>query len=80
MVPGYDDTCSAAVLNEFSSAAFRFGHSLIRPKLFRMGVNFGERNPHIQLRNSFFNSDMLFDVRYKPGGECERTNGERERE
>ncbi|XP_043188890.1 peroxidasin homolog pxn-1-like [Amphibalanus amphitrite] len=59
---GYDDTCSAAVLNEFSSAAFRFGHSLIRPKLFRMGVNFGERNPHIQLRNSFFNSDMLFDV------------------
>ncbi|XP_037074559.1 eosinophil peroxidase-like [Pollicipes pollicipes] len=59
---GYDSTCSAAVLNEFSTAAFRFGHSLIRPQLRRMDVNFGEKNPHIQLRGSFFNSDMLFDA------------------
>lgn len=61
-VLGYDETCSAAVLNEFSSAAFRFGHSLIRPNIFRMDQRFGDRNPHIRLRDSFFNSDMLFDV------------------
>ncbi|CAH1398172.1 unnamed protein product [Nezara viridula] len=28
---GYDPTCDATVVNEFSSGAFRFGHSLLRP-------------------------------------------------
>ncbi|KAF0289714.1 Peroxidasin [Amphibalanus amphitrite] len=58
---GYDSSCSAAVLTEFSSAAFRFGHSLIRPDLKRMDVNFGQKQPDVPLRGNFFNSDVMFD-------------------
>merc|ERR550534_2891652 len=32
----YDPKCSAAILTEFSSAAYRFGHSMIKPELVLM--------------------------------------------
>jgi len=59
---GYDSNCPANVYNEFSTAAFRFGHSLIRPQLARMDNKYNGMSPHIKLRDAFFDSDML----YKP--------------
>ena len=60
----YDPTCSATAFNEFAAAAFRFGHSLIRPQLPRMDTRYNGMAPHIPLRDGFFNSDMLYKVRY----------------
>jgi len=58
----YDPHCAANGINEFAAAAFRFGHSLIRPHLARMDQRYSGMSPHIPLRDGFFNSDMLYKV------------------
>ncbi|XP_046470600.1 uncharacterized protein [Neodiprion pinetum] len=57
----YSPTCNPSVLNEFAAAAFRIGHSLLRPHLPRMDSNFQNIDPPILLRDGFFNPDMLYD-------------------
>ncbi|CAG0923981.1 unnamed protein product, partial [Notodromas monacha] len=60
---GYDKKCNPTILNEFATAAFRFGHSLLRPDLKRMNKQFMEVEPSLLLRDIFFNPDAL----YEPG-------------
>ncbi|KAK2581110.1 hypothetical protein KPH14_007930 [Odynerus spinipes] len=56
----YSPTCNPSVLNEFATAAFRIGHSLLRPHLPRMDRNYQNIDPPILLRDGFFNPDMLY--------------------
>ena len=58
---GYDANCNAGIFNEFASAAYRFGHSLVRPFYPRIDANFQEKQ-NIPLRNGFFNSEMLMEI------------------
>ena len=57
---GYDANCNAGIFNEFSTAAYRFGHSLVRPFFPRIDASFAEKQP-ILLRTGFFNSEMLME-------------------
>ena len=45
MFVGYDEKCNPTVLNEFATAAFRFGHSLLKPTFKRMDGKFSEKGP-----------------------------------
>lgn len=60
----YDATCSGTIFNEFAAAAFRFGHSLLRPAFERLGRTFRPANDSIKLRSSFFNSDMIYGGKF----------------
>ncbi|XP_022693145.1 uncharacterized protein LOC111262832 isoform X1 [Varroa jacobsoni] len=60
----YNPEVDPSVWNEFSTAAFRFGHTLIAPFFRLLGNEYDEQRPEaLQLRKGFFNSDML----YRPG-------------
>jgi hypothetical protein len=49
-------------VNEFAAAAFRFGHSLLRPVLLRMDEDYKELKPGVRLRDTFFNPDVLYQT------------------
>lgn len=56
----YSPTCNPSVLTEFASAAYRIGHSLLRPHLPRMDRNYQNMEPSILLRDGFFDPDVLY--------------------
>nr|CAH0106290.1 unnamed protein product [Daphnia galeata] len=59
---GYDATCNPTIFTEFSSAAFRFGHSLLKEQFKRMGANFVDRKQNVKLRDVFMNPDIIYQV------------------
>uniref|UniRef100_A0A8C7KJX8 Peroxidasin n=1 Tax=Oncorhynchus kisutch TaxID=8019 RepID=A0A8C7KJX8_ONCKI len=52
---GYNPNVNAGILNAFATAAFRFGHTLINPILYRLDENFQPiPQGHISLHRAFF--------------------------
>ncbi|VDN99865.1 unnamed protein product [Rodentolepis nana] len=57
---GYDSSINPTISNEFATAAFRFGHTLVSPILFRLNENW-EAIPegHLLLHKAFFAPDKM---------------------
>ncbi|MCA8942451.1 MAG: hypothetical protein KDB80_07795 [Planctomycetes bacterium] len=57
---GYDSSVDPSIRNEFSTAAYRFGHSMLSPTLRRLDKELAPiAAGHIDLRNAFFNPGAI---------------------
>jgi hypothetical protein len=57
---GYKPNTDARIVNLFSTAVFRFGHTLLSPQLLRLDAN-GDEAPegHLALRHAFFSPQQI---------------------
>lgn len=55
----FNPSCNPAIVTEFASAAFRIGHSLLRPHIPRLSTQHQPIDPPILLRDGFFKVDMI---------------------
>lgn len=59
----YNPTCNPSVFTEFATAAYRIGHSLLRPHIPRLDNNYNIVEPPILLRDFFFKTDIMMKVK-----------------
>lgn len=64
---GWDPSSDGAIAQEFSTAAYRFGHSMVSPQILRLKRN-GRPVPqgHLSLREAFFNPSALVETGLEP--------------
>ena len=59
---GYDPNVDARIANVFSTAAYRFGHSMLSPTLLRLDADLNEISEgHLPLRQAFFAPQRITD-------------------
>ncbi len=59
---GYKPSVDSTIANEFSTAAYRLGHSLLSPKLLRLNKRGKEiQYGHLALRDAFFSPSRIID-------------------
>lgn len=72
----YNPNCNPSIFTEFAAAAFRIGHSLLRPHIPRVDENYQIVDPPLLLRDFFFNTDYMMNVRFYNNLKCSGwTNG-----
>ncbi|KAL1488622.1 hypothetical protein ABEB36_014425 [Hypothenemus hampei] len=57
----YNPNCNPSIFTEFAAAAFRIGHSLLRPHIPRLDQNYQIVDPPLLLRDFFFNTDYMMN-------------------
>ncbi len=64
---GFNASVDGSIAQEFSTAAYRFGHSMVSPQLLRLKRNGRPvRQGHLSLRDAFFNPEALRDTGIDP--------------
>ncbi len=64
---GYDSNVNPRIMNEFSTAAFRFGHSLLSATILRVNKRGHEiKAGHLALRDAFFAPNEIIDHGIEP--------------
>jgi len=68
---GYRSNVNPSITNEFATAAYRFGHSLLDSELGRLNNDGSEAAPPLSLAESFFNSGVFDPTKANRAGDID---------
>ena len=68
---GYRSNVNPSITNEFATAAYRFGHSLLDSELGRLNNDGSEAAPALSLAESFFNSGVFEPTKVNRAGDID---------